>query len=231
MLLSSDRHTAADLAAWREYERADAAAVVSAELIDSSIACLRDFAKQSQSYVACSWGKDSVVLLHLALTAGLELPIVYVRFSDQHNPECDRVRDVFLRQWPCDYHEVSMTRAEAGKGKHWKAAAKIGGRPITGIRADESSSRHLSAWTHGMATKNTCRPLLWWQSQQIFGYIHQHDLPLNAVYAMLGGGRYEREHLRTHSIGGETARNHGRGEWEQEYFPDVLNRLRHAQAR
>lgn len=231
MLLSSERHTAADLESWREYERADSTVAVPQSLIDASLQSLIDFAEQGRSYVACSWGKDSVALLHLALSAGLELPVVYVRFTDQHNPECDRVRDVFLRQWPCEYREVGMTRAEAGKGKHWKSAAKIGGRPITGIRADESSSRHLSAWTHGMATNNTCRPLLWWSSQHVFGYIHQHDLPLNPVYAMLGGGRYHREYLRTHSIGGDTARNHGRGEWEQEYFPDIINRLKHAQAR
>ena len=45
------------------------------------------------------------------------------------------------------------------------------------------------------------------------------------VYAMTGGGRYDRYRLRVSAIGNPEGRGVGRLKWEKEYYGDVLNRI------
>ena len=60
---------------------------------------------------------------------------------------------------------------------------------------------------------------------ETFGYLAAHDLPVHPAYAMLGGGRWERDRIRVASLGGRRGDGIGRAEWEREYYSDVLNRL------
>lgn len=224
MLIPSHRHRPEDLELWSDLEQADLIRPVSQRLIDSAIQSIQEFSR-NHCCITTSWGKDSVTVLHLARLAGVSLPIVYVRFTDQHNPDCDAVRDAWLRPED-DYHEIGLTRKEAGSGRHWaRIRREVSPRRITGIRADESPSRELSRLTHGVATDYVCRPILYWRNEDVFAFAAQQRLPLHPAYAMNGGGRWERRHLRTHSIGGKTATGAGRREWEQEYYGDVLRRL------
>ena len=76
----------------------------------------------------------------------------------------------------------------------------------------------------GSQQKKTLAPLSLWKSDDVFAYIEQHGLPLHPVYGMLGGGRYDRKHLRVDCIGGIEGNGIGRLEWEKEYYPDVLRK-------
>jgi len=82
----------------------------------------------------------------------------------------------------------------------------------------------------GLDTGASFRPIGRWRQADVFSYLHHHHLPVHPAYAMLGGGRWPRRHIRVHSIGGERGTEHGRREWEQEYYGDVLRRIEAATA-
>lgn len=224
MLIESHRHTPADLELWKQHEVTDLMLSVSRHRLIQAIESIEDW---DGDYVSCSWGKDSVVMLHLVAMSRRRWPVVWMRFGDRDNPDCERVRDAFLARYQMDYHErfFDYNKVRA-KGLHWKDLAKeFGPRRMLGLRAHESSKRMISVASQGLATANTCRPLAWWSTQEVFTYLATNQLPVHPAYAMLGGGRWERHHLRTHSLGGSSGSGMGRSEWEREYYGDVLNKL------
>lgn len=230
MLIDSPRQTTKDKEAYRQYEEIDNLRVVKPQLIEVGIRVCAQFTGGA-CYV--SWGKDSVVMLHLLCRSGNMVPVVWWRIPELDNPECLAVRDNFLSKYDIEYHErefdfISVVRKE----RHWGLIQKeFGHQRLVGIRSDESKTRRLSAIVHGMTRGLSWRPLLHWRSADTFAYIEQNSLPLNASYGFLGGGRWKRENIRTHCLYGRIAQRNGRGsgmgkvEWEKEYFPSEIRRI------
>jgi phosphoadenosine phosphosulfate reductase len=228
VLIITPRHTPEDLKLWAEYEEIDSIIKVSQAKIDRSIAVIKGWlSTHKPCYIGTSWGKDSVVMLHLFCLTGLKAPVVYVRYTDRDNPDCELVRDDFLKKYDIDSLEEVFEYAKThNTGAHWRSVAqKYGQYRITGIRNDESGIRRMIYRMYGEESKNSCRPLSLWTNKEIFAYIEQQGLPLAPMYGYLGGGRWPREHLRTHSLAGETGDNFGRTEWEREYYPDILAKI------
>jgi phosphoadenosine phosphosulfate reductase len=240
MLIPSHRHTAADLRLWAEYERADVAHAQSPAFrakYDAAAEAVSAFAIAKPCYCAVSWGKDSVVLAHLVSSYNnrhgdhFSVPFVWVTVGEL-DAGCRDVRDAFFALWPQPYCELAVepgVRTDKGtKGKRVgfrEAERRFGKRRLIGIRADESSGRRISARHWGVESLRACRPLLWWTAQDVFACLAFFGLPVHPNYAMLGGGRWEREHLRTAPLGGLRGEQFGRTEWEREYYGDVLRRL------
>lgn len=178
--------------------------------------------------VGVSWGKDSTVVAHLAAE---HLPLVWARADRRENPDCERVRDAFLAAHPtARYEEHTYTwRAPLPGEPGWDATQPgqdalsdtighlHGGRRITGVRAQESSKRRLSAATHGTATARSCRPILRWTHHDVFAYLHRHDLPVHPAYAMTYGGAIDRSRPRVHALGTVV----GDRAWEKAYYGEV----------
>lgn len=241
MLIESHRHTAADLRHWSELEHADTVAAeqgVFCKAAATALAIIRDFHRRPKPYyVATSWGKDSVVLLHLFLAKQYSPKIVYVRQLDNENPESLRVRDNFLARFQCDYEERGYSYRDSddswfnssGQPIRWfqvlRELQQDYGIHVTGVRADESSTRHLRFAKHGVESRWSLAPLQWMTTPQVFAYLKFFNLPIHPAYAMTGGGRWDRHYLRVAAIGNERGRGMGRLQWEKEYFSDVLNRL------
>lgn len=181
-----------------------------------------------------SWGKDSVVALHLLVRSGASVPVVHiVQKGPQHDPYQEDVRDAFLARFDLDYHEVVVEPQSLEQAEDDKAPSMIEGirrvherfgtkRWISGLRADESGVRKLRARA-GLV--NSCWPIRWWSAEDVYGWLAAHDLPVHPAYAMTRGGLYDREHIRVSIIGGKKGRAYGRLEWERDYFPDVLMEL------
>jgi phosphoadenosine phosphosulfate reductase len=228
VLIITPRHKKEDLELWQEYEEIDRIIAVSEYRITKSIQIISDWIKSHVNGAAyTSWGKDSVVLLHLIYKTQLKIPVIYMRFTDRDNPDCELVRDEFLKKYDLDYHEDLFEYNKVRKtGAHWKALQKkYGPYRLTGIRNDESGIRTMLYLIYRESSKFSCRPLSLWKSKEVFAYIEQNNLPLSPVYGYLGGGRWDREHIRTHSLAGTTGDNFGRTEWEREYYPDILARV------
>lgn len=243
MLIRVPAHSDLDLEAWEARERADA---VHAQLSTFRRKCARAladllaFSEQGRCYVGTSWGKDSTVLAHLAAdlarTHGVVLPLVWVRIEPVTNPHCVLVRDAFLERHRSfvDYDEVLLTCARDENG--WLATGRLeagfevvrkcyGKRHISGVRGQESGERSKRMQAFGVATKNTCAPIGWWSADDVFAYLRVHDLPVHPAYAMTLDGALDRARIRVASIGGERGTGHGRREWEQRYYRDVLQRV------
>lgn len=234
MLMTSPRHSEDDLRLWREFEESD---LVHASSIkhksEMALKTIRDFA-HSPCYVSVSWGKDSIVLAHLAAISGYEIPLVWIRVEPIKNPDCLDVRDAFLSVWDCEYKEIEIHCAKSSQG--WSAKGtlesgirechkRFGKRALLGIRAEESGSRRISCFANGTDTKFKCRPLAFWTAQDVFSYLALHQLPVHAAYGCLGGGFYDRERIRVSSLSGKRGRGNGRHDWERQYYGDEMRRL------
>ena len=219
MLIDSPRITPGDHEAWNNLARYDQKLATNPRLTKleaTGIAALKQWADQGPGVIATSWGKDSVIVAHLAMLAGINYPIVWVRADPFEMPECEQVRDEFLRIWPEAqplYEERTSPlrnpkRGEPGYDTHRTSGAKgqdilnecITERYASGVRAQESRTRTLSMNTHGMVTKNTCRPLGRWTGVDVFTYLARHDLPIHPAYAMSINGARDRQWLRVHPL-------------------------------
>lgn len=227
MLIPSNRHTVADLRLWSELEASDWARSKPTAMMDKSIKSIREFWAKGPCYAGVSMGKESVLLAYLVHLSGVEIPLVWIRYGMATNPDCFSVRDALLPMLPgITYHEIDVGESEVMRDDFTPAAKATGTtRYLSGLRADESGTRAMSIRYLGLSTENTCRPLGWWKIADVFSALCHFNLPVNSAYAMLGGGRWPREHLRVASIGGRRATNMGRAEWEREYYGDVLNRI------
>ena len=57
--------------------------------------------------ISMSFGKDSVVMSHLILAVAPSMPVVYERCQDFNEwPDTQRVKEDFLKRFPCEYHEI-----------------------------------------------------------------------------------------------------------------------------
>ncbi len=241
MILTSKRHTADDLALWREHYAADRVCGVEPSKLAKSLAAIERFVASGPAYISVSWGKDSVVAAHLVHRVNRNIPIINFRCTNR-NPDCDRVRDAFIHRalYPVDYEEVEVDYSDLhGRNlpahelnkltdERWhKAIRQVGsrfdGRHVLGIRADESHGRRVRCYLWGHNSPNGCAPLAWWTAADVFAYLATWDLPIHPAYAMLGGGRWEREWIRVAEIGDTKGRGNGRDEWEKSYYGDILN--------
>jgi phosphoadenosine phosphosulfate reductase len=233
MLVSCERIKKNDLLVWKSLESADMLSYDDKKfslMVNKSMADIRSFSSSKSFYVGTSWGKDSVVLMYLCLKAKIDCVFVWVRVDGCYNPDCLCVRDAFFSRFGnLNYDEIIIPFNGKKEGRlsegFMRAKKKYGGRYISGVRADESGVRKISMRTHGIYNANVCRPIGWWKTSEIFSFMAYNFLPVHPVYAMLGGGRWDRSRLRVASIGGARGDQFGRGIWEKEYYPDVLRKI------
>lgn len=238
MLIQSPRHTAADLDLWSELETADRVHGAGPLIVERELAAARvlsAFAADGPCYAGISGGKDSAVVAHIIHNAGLRIPLVRIKILPIVNPDCDEAVSRLLSTLPgMEYHEIEVWCWLDRHGWHAtgtlergfvEAEKRFGKRHISGVRAEESGVRKIAMRRWGHCSEHACRPIGWWEVQDVYGYLAKYDLPIHPAYAMLGGGRWPRHRLRVDHLGLTAANQFGRSEWEQEYYGDVLNRL------
>lgn len=233
-LIPSPRHTREDLRIWAEREAMDLAlydAGGTRALEITAVDALVEFFMAGPAYISVSWGKDSVVVADIAARTYDELgrpPIVWFPAGDIENPDCKLVRDAFLRMHDIDYYEVEAglsseawddTLGHDGAQTEFEhAARRFGRRYVSGVRAEESSTRRMAVGSHGLVSRNSCRPIGTWGHQHVFAYLAGRHLPVHPAYACTMNGAIDRADIRVSTIGGERGRRFGRGEWERRYY-------------
>lgn len=244
MLIPSHRHTPEDLEAWDVEERTDALHAQRVDLEKKARAAMEEIAAFAVfgGYLGVSWGKDSVVVAHLAWRAAKagakSLPFVWVRIEGVDNPDCELVRHAFLSEHPLlryseefvSSHDLTnrpekLHRHDAVMAGHRigfaRAATTFGDRYVSGVRAAESGARKLRTMRFGTTTDRTCAPIAWWSDRDVFAYMLVNRLPVHPAYACTMGGILDRARVRVAGIGGQRGSGVGRNEWERRYYPEV----------
>lgn len=236
-LIASRRHRPDDLAHWTVLARTDAlrARLAKMNALEArALAALEDFVRRGPCYIGVSWGKESMVVAHMAARLRLGVPVVWFPAGTIENPDCVLVRDEFLARFDVRYieHEAASIawsqdgthRVHDGAQEAFVRATKAyGARYVSGVRAEESRARRLRMKHWGESSINTCAPIGWWKIEDVYAYMARYDLPVHPAYACTMGGQYPRESIRVATIGGILGGNRGRREWEAMYYPEMTS--------
>lgn len=246
-LIDSPRLTPRDRDHWARLEHLDHALSHDPDLDRLEArgrSAVEQFTQGGDWYVSVSWGKDSVAAAHIALQVNPRAVLRWARARHVEMPECEAVRDAFLRMHPeARYEEIEYVfrvplRFEPGHDTAPSQDAlkeSLTGRYVSGLRAQESRMRRISIGHRGLVTPNTCRPIAHWDAVHVFAYLHREGLPVHPAYAMTAGGYYDRRWLRVHPLGtavppASAVYRRDHAAWEELYYGDVLKTARAARA-
>lgn len=151
--------------------------------------------KVSNPYVACSFGKDSSVMLHLLLQ---KIPDIRVRFAS--HPET-QLLDNYKRviAWWINEYNINLYNIFCDGGfvkiKHHQRYMLDNVECdsfFVGIRAEESRGRRISLKKDGsfykLKSNNRIKisPLAWWKTKDIWAYTVCNNIPLLDKYQFEG---------------------------------------------
>lgn len=146
-------------------------------------------------YLACSFGKDSSVMLHLVLE---QLPDVPVRFICWKN-ETELLNNFNeIIEWWMDEYGINLEMIELHRHS---LDQKVEERKtirtdeydsyFIGFRADESKARRITIRKDGMIYKMKSglvriAPMAWWSVEDIAAYLAANDIPSLGSYQVHG---------------------------------------------
>jgi len=99
-LLRSERLQPRDMEVWQDRGALDlrwARSPRHRAKVSAANRAIAEFLADGPAWAGVSWGKDSMVIAHLCAGA---CPLVWVRVEPIANPDCERVRDVFIAAHP-----------------------------------------------------------------------------------------------------------------------------------
>jgi len=155
--------------------------------VEQAKAVIQEALEISPAYVACSWGKDSLVMAHLAWLKNPTIQIVHI--GAQYQDKLDNYLEVesdFQRRFPCLYSRVDLDMRNA-KSTFDSIQSTLPPLAFVGLRAEEGKRRRASLSSKGSiyqykdGSYRAC-PLAWWAWKDVWAYIVLHDLKYLASY-------------------------------------------------
>lgn len=140
-------------------------------------------------YVACSFGKDSAVMLHLVLMQRPEIPVIFVRRIE--TDLIDNYQEIISKWGGINLRQLTVKGwLETGSNKRTVSTATANlenDSYFVGLRMDESAARRISIKTSGMFYKNSSGkfricPMADWTTKDIAAYCIHNDLPILSKY-------------------------------------------------
>jgi 3'-phosphoadenosine 5'-phosphosulfate sulfotransferase (PAPS reductase)/FAD synthetase len=160
-----------------------------------ALADLRQFIGMCQRpYVSLSWGKQSIILAHMAYRIDKAVYVIFINEPDTDIlADFAEVRQQFLQKWPVNYAEYFM---RDGQLKDFAAQfeAKQGfDGVVMGLAAVESKGRrytlakadyhNIYRYSNG---KKRCCPLRHWSNQDVAAYVSKYEIPMLSTYRRYG---------------------------------------------
>lgn len=138
-------------------------------------------------YVACSFGKDSAVMLHLILQHKKDIRVLFAVSDetfviDNYDEVIKLWGDINLSMLHCSRETDGRTHSSSKMSNYFDYDSYF-----VGIRAEESKNRRMSLKYQGLFYKkkdNKVRisPLADWTDKDIIAYIYANKLPLLDTY-------------------------------------------------
>lgn len=221
--------------------------------ITSSLSILNNFQNQVKNpYISVSFGKDSIVCLHLTLQCNPNIKVVWVNrgeggdiediqrvikwYKDNYNINLIELKTGYsildlYRKSSIEYmeHNLSITKMLKKSFNDFNLVDKTDGI-IWGIRAEESFKRTWLVKSKGVINKEKsgitkCTPLAYWKSEDIWAYIYHNKLAYLDWYDICSKNDYDREKLRYSNWAGIFAMERGRFLEIKRFYPKLWQKL------
>lgn len=167
--------------------------------LEKAKALVKEALTIAPSYVACSWGKDSIVLAHLCQQVQPDIlifhyasiessegivdnyPCIISTYREKFNPNYQEL--IAKREW-AKTPDTVQDRINSSIDSKYKLA-------FVGLRAEESKPRRIVLRQYGLIHqyqsgkhkgKYRACPLAWWGWKDIYAYCVAFDLPLLSRY-------------------------------------------------
>lgn len=159
------------------------------------------------TFLASSWGKDSVVFLHITQQLCPNIPVVHVGDEQEDRiSNFTEVADAYMQRFPIpEYHHITVSIAGASVTRAINLHELVQRYPmrLLGLRMDEGGKRRFSLKKYGAIYQyNNGRwracPLLDVTWRDVWAYICLYDLPYLDYYDKPGSGH--KRHSRTSSV-------------------------------
>lgn len=162
--------------------------------VEQAKSTIREALAIAPAYVACSWGKDSTVLLHLCQQVQSDIPAYFLGHSEQDLiSNFSEIAFRYCEKFNPNYQEIRLAPEDEKQYRPDKikwALSNIEGIPplaLIGVRAEESINRRRSVHRHGLiyqykSGNYRCFPLAFWSTNDIWAYIVNHNIPYLRAY-------------------------------------------------
>lgn len=142
--------------------------------------------------VACSWGKDSMVLLHLIRQITKDIPVITIMtpFKPLGTRE---FKDEMVREWKLNYHEFGKKGeriknpdecCQYYKVEPLKKALKSFDAWFSGVRKTEGITRNDFDYIEKRGNIIKINPILDFTEKDIWRYLALYGVPVNPLYKL-----------------------------------------------
>ncbi|MFW9872532.1 MAG: phosphoadenosine phosphosulfate reductase family protein [Candidatus Thorarchaeota archaeon] len=221
--------------------------------INKSLETLNKFFNQVQNpYISVSFGKDSIVCLHLTLQVKPNIKVIWV-----NRGEGGDIEDIHrVIKWYKDNFKINLIELRTGYSilelykkssiaymekkksitnmlkkafKDFNREDKTDGI-IWGLRAEEAIKRTWLIKSKGVINKEKngiikCSPIAYWKADEIWAYIYKNKLAYLNWYDICSVNSYDRENLRYSNWAGIFAIEAGRFVNIKRFYPQLYQKL------
>lgn len=211
--------------------------------------------KYKKHYISCSWGKDSILVVHLIISKYPDTKVVFMN-SGYALSDIYKFRNYYLKEYgiknyielkcPHDYAKLNiqygLPSIDRSISDHEKVKNIIKKDVIEewavennfdccfwGIRADETAGRKKLLRRHGLLYKVSniakCSPIGWWSNEDVWNIIDYYGLPYSEIYNKEMKPFFIRNNIKNGGYLTTDKANQGRLIWLKKFYPDDYNKL------
>jgi len=211
--------------------------------------------KYKKHYISCSWGKDSILVVHLIISRYPDTTIIFMN-SGYALSDIYKFRDYYLKEYrvknyielkcPHDYVELNLKYGlpsiDRSISDHEKVKNIIKKDVIDewaiknnydccfwGIRADETAGRKKLLRKYGLLYRTSeiakCSPIGWWGNNDVWNIIDCLNIPYSKIYDKELKPFFTRDTIKNGGYLTTDKANKGRIIWLKKFYPTDYEKL------
>lgn len=160
--------------------------------VEKSLSVIKEALELGPAYVAISWGKDSVVMLHLCQQVQPDILAVHIGhdYQDLIDNYSETI-ELYCQQRQTNHRWIKGDQKNAKEGAFSLRLSQEYPLVFLGLRSEESAIRRKSIGKYGVIHQYQsgsvdgswrCVPICYWSWQDVWAYIASNDLPCLASY-------------------------------------------------